>query len=124
MAEVSGGRARVRYKDASDDVTITMDDGSEDGASLVVPPSFLAAGSVEACTVMLTRDNPSLLLRKEDVEEAVYAAFDNELVRPTIEIIRKYNSDNKIICVKFSDSAPAAFLIKKKNIKIKDCNLL
>ena len=112
------GATHVRYS-APDDVTVTMDDGTDDGAPLVVSPSFLAVGDVDCCTVMLTRDNPEQPLRKEDVEEAMYAAV-NELVRPKIDIIRKYNADSKVICVKFSEPGPATFLISKKTVKIKD----
>ena len=119
MAATSGGQAHVR-SGASEDVTITMDDGTSDGAALVVSPSFLVAGDVASCTVMLTRDNYEQPLQKKDVEEAVYAILENEPVRSKIDIIRKYNADSKVICVKFSEPAPAISLISRKTIKIKD----
>ena len=121
MAASSGGAApgvqlHARYKDAVETVECT----AADGTAVVASPSFLEVDSVAACTVMLTRDNPTVPVRKEDVEAAVYSSLRNELVRPTISTIRKYNNDNRIICVRFASAASADALIDKKTLLVND----
>ena len=110
----SGVRAHTRYRDAVETVEWT----AADGTAVVASPSFLEVDSVAACTIMLTRDDPSVAMRKEDVEEAVHASLCNEPVQ--IHTIRKFNNDRRVICVRFTSASAADALIHKKTLLIKD----
>ena len=90
---------------------------SEDGA-IMVSPSFLHAASVEECTVMLTRYDPSHLLRKDVVAAGVREALNATGAIHTIQAIWKYTRDQKIICVKFANSESAATMIGLKTVDI------
>ena len=125
MDEDSGGgppdvRAYARYQD--------VDDGTEtvvvDGTTIVASSSLLSTDSVRACTVMLSRDQPQVPLRKEDVEAGVTAALQTALVRPKITVIRKFHLDNRVICVRFGEQASADALIALKSVKIKNTTCL
>ena len=107
-------RAHARYREAEDTVEYT----AVDGTSVVASPSFLEVDTVAACTVMLTRDDPSVAVRKEDVEAAVLGSLDNELVK--IHTIRKYNNDHRVICVRFESADSADALMKKKTLLVND----
>ena len=69
--------------------------------------------TVAACTVMLTREDPSVAVRKEGVKAAVLGSLNSELVK--IHTIRKYNNDHRVICVRFESADSADALMKKKD---------
>ena len=90
----------------------------EDGP-IMVSPSFLQAASVQACTAMLTRYDPTHLLRKDVVAAGVQDALSstNGAIH-TIKAVWKYTRDPKIICVMFSNPESATAMISLKTVDI------
>ena len=89
--------------------------------SVLVSPSFLHAASAQACTVMLTRENPSVSMSKMEISTSITAVLQSETgtAHPIVSI-SKYPRDIQIICVRFLHPISAQTMLNLNSVQIKN----
>ena len=114
----SGPGSRHNPPHTADTVSYNIAGGAP---SVLVSPSFLNAASAQACTVMLTRENPSVTMSKSDVSSSISAALQSETgtAHPIVSI-SKYPRDNQIICVRFLHQISAQTLLHLNSLQIRN----
>ena len=87
--------------------------------SVLVSPSFLYAASAQACTVMLTRENPSVSMSKMEISTSITAVLQSETgtAHPIVSI-SKYPRDIQIICVRFLHPISPQTMLNLNSVQI------